>query len=465
LTPSGIVIPLDKKLKQIFCLTEWHVQYMLQSFPQLKDIISPFYYGIDFSNFILTDNNKKVKNSFIYSSFANRGLLPLLQMWPKIYQKYPDASLHIYCDLENKWLNDFHKQQIILIKELFEKYNVNRNGMNIYYHGWVDKKTLANAWKSSEYWLYPCIFLETFCLTALEAALTKTLVISNGIGALENTVGNRGITIKGDPMTEDWQQSALENIFRIMDTSSAYFRQSLINRNYEWASQLSWKNQAEKLLNEYILPNKLEYKGMYNWTNDLPPGNKQIFLDVIDYFNKTYAAKKTGLIKVLEVGSYSGISLCNIIKRIPNSIGFGIDMWKSYEEEGRIMRVEELEVEKSFYRNVELEGLGNRITVIKSDSTSTLTNMLRKNESFDFIYVDGSHTLLDSYTDLILAWNLLENGGILAFDDYLFNYNTDVTKNENILDRTFEGVNYFLKRFEGQYRTLHKAYRIFLEKV
>jgi hypothetical protein len=79
--------------------------------------------------------------------------------------------------------------------------------------------------------------------------------------------------------------------------------------------------------------------------------------------------------------------------------------------------------------------------------------------------VDGSHTLLDSYTDLILAWNLLENGGILAFDDYLFNYNTDVTKNENILDRTFEGVNYFLKRFEGQYRTLHKAYRIFLEKV
>ena len=42
LTPSGIVIPVDKKLKNIFCLTEWHVEYFTQFFPSLKNIKVPF---------------------------------------------------------------------------------------------------------------------------------------------------------------------------------------------------------------------------------------------------------------------------------------------------------------------------------------------------------------------------------------------------------------------------------------
>ena len=47
LTPSGIVIPMDKKLKNIFCLTEWHVSHLSAIFPQLSNIIVTFYYGID----------------------------------------------------------------------------------------------------------------------------------------------------------------------------------------------------------------------------------------------------------------------------------------------------------------------------------------------------------------------------------------------------------------------------------
>lgn len=104
LTPSGIVIPIDKKLKKIFCLTEWHVEYFTNIFPSLKDITVPFYYGIDVEKF-KTDIVPKPYN-FIYSSFPNRGLLPLLQMWPKIYEYQPFASLHIYCDLDGKWVNE-----------------------------------------------------------------------------------------------------------------------------------------------------------------------------------------------------------------------------------------------------------------------------------------------------------------------------------------------------------------------
>lgn len=39
---------------------------------------------------------------------------------------------------------------------------------------------------------------------------------------------------------------------------------------------------------------------------------------------------------------------------------------------------------------------------------------------FDFIYIDGSHTAADVLTDAVLAYPLLKLGGLLAFDDYLW---------------------------------------------
>ena len=66
--------------------------------------------------------------------------------------------------------------------------NVKENGMNIYYYGWVSKKVLSEAWTTSDIWFYPCTFMETFCLTALEAAITKTLVITNNLAAFVKVV-------------------------------------------------------------------------------------------------------------------------------------------------------------------------------------------------------------------------------------------------------------------------------------
>ena len=58
LTPSGIVIPQDAKLKTIFTLTEWHADYLSARFNQLSHLIKPFYYGIDFDKFIETCNSR-----------------------------------------------------------------------------------------------------------------------------------------------------------------------------------------------------------------------------------------------------------------------------------------------------------------------------------------------------------------------------------------------------------------------
>jgi tetratricopeptide (TPR) repeat protein len=276
LTPSGNVIPIDSKLRHIFCLTEWHVEYMKERFSSLSPYLVPFYYGIDTQRFL--NKNKIQKNSyqFIYSSFPNRGLLPLLQMWPHIYQNYPQASLHIYSDVNGKWVNEVAPDHMREIRNLLVKYQ----NKNIVYHGWVDKQTLANAWHTADIWFYPCIFMETFCLTALEAATTKTLAITNDLAALQNTVGNRGVVIKGDPMTTQWQTDALQQLFYYMDPLHQEEKRQLINSNYEWAEKLTWKNQADRLLKEYTSPP----------ISLSPPNKNLIFLTIFqsEYLTRFY---------------------------------------------------------------------------------------------------------------------------------------------------------------------------------
>jgi tetratricopeptide (TPR) repeat protein len=247
LTPSGVVVPLDPKLKQIFCLTEWHVEFMSTHFPSLKHLLVPFYYGIDVNKFNNTNINKN-PYKFIYSSFPNRGLLQLLQMWPKIYKRQPKSNLHIYSDINGKWVNDVAGDQIIQIKELLNSLK----GMNIFYHGWVSKQELSVAWLTSDIWFYPCTFMETFCLTALEAALSKTLVVCTNLAALKNTVSNRGILIDGDPTSESWQDNAINILFDSI--TNLQLKNTLLNNNYLWAKNMSWENQANLLLEKYIQP-------------------------------------------------------------------------------------------------------------------------------------------------------------------------------------------------------------------
>lgn len=458
LTPTGIVIPMDKKLKKIFCLTEWHVEYLSQIYPTLKNIMAPFYYGIDFDKFKNDNIVLKQQYKFIYSSFPNRGLLQLLQMWPKIYEFQCQASLHIYCDIDGKWVNDVQPQMMQQIRELFKEYRVEENNMNIYYHGWVNKRVLAEAWLSADIWFYPCTFMETFCLTALEAATTRTLAITNNLAALQNSVGHRGVVIKGDPTEAEWQEKAVEKIKKYLDPANLHLKNELIERNYEWASTLSWESRAKQLLNDYIIPiSKYEYKGMYNWTDDLPFGHKKYFLEAIEYFNNNYK-RDTEPIKVLEVGTYTGISLIHILQLIPNSIGIGLDKWTNYDEIELLENMDELEIEASFYKNIKTAGLEERIQGIKGDSYDVLFEMLKENRIFDFIYIDGSHLSFDCYSDLMLSWKLLNRGGLLAIDDYLYNQG-------NLIDSPFEGVNHFLKKHNHEIKVLHKGYRVFLIKV
>ena len=201
---------------------------------------------------------------------------------------------------------------------------------------------------------------------------------------------------------------------------------------------------------------------MYNWTNDLPEGSRNEYINIIEEFNKNNTKCNK---KILEIGTYTGVSLIKIMELIPDSIGYVIDNWSDYKElnsNNITETIEQNNVEKAFYDNIKIKNLENRVNVYKGKSSDKLLEMIISNhknilDKFDIIYVDGSHRLLDCYTDLILSWELLEKNGLMIIDDYLFNKN-------NILESPFEAVNTFLNKYDNKYILLSKNYRVFLVK-
>jgi hypothetical protein len=133
-------------------------------------------------------------------------------------------------------------------------------------------------------------------------------------------------------------------------------------------------------------------------------------------------------------------------------------MWENYNENELLKNMDNLQVESSFYHNIEASGIKGRIFGIKSRSTDKLIEFIKSGFKADFIYVDGSHMLLDCYTDIVLSWEILEKDGILAVDDYTY-------KKNEILNSPFEAVNHFLKLNENKYKLLHTGYRVFLQKL
>ncbi len=137
--------------------------------------------------------------------------------------------------------------------------------------------------------------------------------------------------------------------------------------------------------------------------------------------------------KYLEIGSFEGLSASLFLhiaatyanqEDAPRLELTCIDNWIGGEEH---QNIDFSCVEKMFDQNIniclDLFTPNNRplIKKLKSDSSIALSSMVgQKNNSFDLIYIDGSHHSADVLTDLVLSWFLLRLNGILILDDYLW---------------------------------------------
>lgn len=447
--PETVII--SQRLKRIYCLTDWHKQHFQTMFPGLSSLVETFSYGVDFAKFDGAQT-PKIPHSFIYSSYPERGLLPLLQCWPRILNEFPDATLHIFCNVDNPWSNAHYAEQMQEIRQLLDTFM-----SGVVYRGWVNKTMLAEQWKQTEIWFYPCTFQETFCLTALEAATSKVLVLTNGLAALQDTANKeRTVVIPGDPHTAEWKEQALQTLFRMLQQPF----QDLVERNYQWAQGLSWQHRA-KYMNDSFQQEKLETRGMCSWYHEVPSKEeKDIFVRIL---TQELNVENIQEINIIEVGVWSGVSLIPMIKILQNTFkrpvrAIAIDTWENYEEKGEQKRVVEWGIEESFDNNIRQEGLQSCVEKWKGKSVSLLQKC--RHRKFDFIYVDGSHLPFDCFADCLLAWQILKIGGILGIDDYLYQ---ESDKNKSMTLQ--QGVDTFLNMIQNEAQIIHQGYRVFVRKM
>jgi glycosyltransferase involved in cell wall biosynthesis/precorrin-6B methylase 2 len=366
---SGNVIPIDNKLKGVFCLSPWHASHIEKLYPPLKSVIKLVGHGIHLN---LLEASNKVPYKFIYSSLANRGLCELLKMWPRIIEWKSNATLHIYSDINSSFMVSSFPALMNEIRELLTLMP------NVFYHGCVSKSELYESWKTSDVWFYPTSFSETFCVTALEAAASKTLVVATNLAGLQHTVGDRGILF--DPTCSQNQ------VFQILkDTlENEDLKKSLIDKNYEWAKMNTWAFQSSQL-EHYLLENQ----------HDNASGTSK--KDIMNHILK----KATLSGNILEIGDQTGELLVEMIREIPNSTAVVLNKWND-------------SMKNSFNNNC--AGIRDRVTLLEMESLSGIMELNKRGNAFDLIYVNTNSSDMQLYTELAIAWEILSKNGILMIE-------------------------------------------------
>ena len=179
----------------------------------------------------------------------------------------------------------------------------------------------------------------------------------------------------------------------------------------------------------------------------------------VDWFSRrsgffTETLGKNKLTRCLEIGCFEGRSAVWMVQNLLNAEGhlYCLDTWK-----GGPKGTDMVAVENRFLNNT--KPFSSQITVLKGTSFEGLVGLLAKEqETFDFIYIDGSHTAWDVLADCVLAWRLLKVGGIMAMDDYMWGKDT-------LGDRSpFPAVNAFLETHGRFLNVLHKDYQVWVKK-
>jgi predicted O-methyltransferase YrrM len=175
--------------------------------------------------------------------------------------------------------------------------------------------------------------------------------------------------------------------------------------------------------------------------------------------------------KILEIGSFEGRSACTMIDHFSRAAPlevFCIDSWRSGFERGAF---DMAAVEQRFDRNVAraIAGAPNPVNLhkYKGVSTQEMVELLHygHRQSFDLVFVDGSHQAADVLSDLVLGYHLCAVGGLIIADDYLWSGETH--GREDLLSMPRPAIDAFAGIFTRELQQLGgvSIYQVYFRKT
>jgi hypothetical protein len=191
-------------------------------------------------------------------------------------------------------------------------------------------------------------------------------------------------------------------------------------------------------------------------TQDLP--NWFIRVGADEIFRRHLVRFKNTRMRCLQVGAYTGDATSWLVQHIllhEDSYLVDVDTWTgSSEEEHR--KIDWSQAEKRY--NSVTKSWRESKKVIKVKSTSD--EFFAKNkDTFDFIYVDGDHTAYGVMKDAINAYECLSVGGVLAFDDYMWQSGKGVYNEPKV------AIDAFLAVYGDRVKLMQKSYQVWCVKT
>lgn len=121
----------------------------------------------------------------IYHTTPHRGLQLLVPIFEKLCEEYDNVQLDVYSSFKLYGWAERDKQY----EELFERC---RNHPKINYHGSVSNQEIRKALQQADIFAYPSIWIESSCISLMEAMSAGCICVHPNYGALYDTSG--GIT-------------------------------------------------------------------------------------------------------------------------------------------------------------------------------------------------------------------------------------------------------------------------------
>jgi len=154
-------------------------------------------------------------------------------------------------------------------------------------------------------------------------------------------------------------------------------------------------------------------------------------------------------IKMLEIGSYEGRSTLWFLQNILTGAGSEMTANDLYKDP---------EVEARFLKNLKSQMASKRVKLLKGPSQEVLRSLPLN--SFDIVYIDGSHYGPNVMIDAIHAFQLAKVGGVIIFDDF------DASPEFPSDLRPQSTIRNFLRSFRDEVKLIQKGYwQVIVEKL
>jgi predicted O-methyltransferase YrrM len=181
--------------------------------------------------------------------------------------------------------------------------------------------------------------------------------------------------------------------------------------------------------------------------------------DGLENFSLHLVGKYAGEpVKFLQVGAYTGdasLWLMDNVLTHPDAVLVDIDTWEGSNEPVHYS-LNWKSVEQTY--DEKLADYVSAGKIIKYKGTSD--GFFKQNtDTFDFIYIDGDHTAYGVIKDAVNSYEVLNDNGILAFDDYEWSAGLGVHKEPRM------AIDAFLNIYQDKVRVIFREYQCWVRKV